>query len=322
MEKNTGKTECLNYILRQLENNEKTIAITSIGTDGENIDKVTGTHKPEIVLNENTLFVTSEKYYRERKLTSEIFDVSENKTATGRLIFANTKTTGKIILSGPSDTVSLKKCINKLLCKGADIVLVDGALSRLSIASPSITEAMILTTGAALAGSIQEIVKKTKFTCNLINIDTFSTTIASKLIEIDNGIWIIDSKQQLHNTNLKSTLLLEKHQDEILEIGNTIFVSGIITDKILNILQKHKNIKDITLIVKDFTKIFTTPETYNTYINKGGKIKTLLKTKLIAVCINPVSPQGYVLDSNKLQKSLYDAIKIPVYDLKNWFKIS
>ena len=68
LEKNTGKTVCLNYILSQLKNSNKQIAITSIGIDGENRDQVTHTHKPEIEVYEGMLFVTPEILYKKRTI--------------------------------------------------------------------------------------------------------------------------------------------------------------------------------------------------------------------------------------------------------------
>ena len=62
LEKNTGKTECLNYILKRLEHSGKQLALTSIGIDGESVDQVSLTQKPEIELFENLIFVTSEKH--------------------------------------------------------------------------------------------------------------------------------------------------------------------------------------------------------------------------------------------------------------------
>ena len=52
MEKNCGKTECLNYIIRRLPLHERKVCVTSIGLDGERTDQVTRTPKPEIVLRE------------------------------------------------------------------------------------------------------------------------------------------------------------------------------------------------------------------------------------------------------------------------------
>ena len=59
LEKNTGKTECLKYVLDRLPVKTKRIAVTSIGIDGETVDQVTRTQKPEIVLREGIYFGTS-----------------------------------------------------------------------------------------------------------------------------------------------------------------------------------------------------------------------------------------------------------------------
>ena len=88
MAKNTGKTLALNYLLGQLRLHGKTVAVTSIGIDGEKTDQVTQTEKPEIELCEGTFFVTSEYHYRQRLLLSEIIDLSDDSTSLGRLVTA------------------------------------------------------------------------------------------------------------------------------------------------------------------------------------------------------------------------------------------
>ena len=48
----------------------------------------------------------------------------------------------------------------------------------------------------------------------------------------------------------------------------------------------------------------------------------LQKSKLIAVCVNPTAPNGYVLDSDILCRKLEEALKLPVYDIvKNNYDI-
>ena len=64
LEKNTGKTECLNYILKRVPFDKK-VGVSSIGIDGEYKDQVTFGSKPEIFLREGMLFTTSEKHYKE-----------------------------------------------------------------------------------------------------------------------------------------------------------------------------------------------------------------------------------------------------------------
>ena len=81
LEKNTGKTECLNYILRRIKDSADRFALTSIGIDGENRDQVCQTPKPEIIVPEGMIFVTSEKHYRERRLVAEIMEIDDHRTA-------------------------------------------------------------------------------------------------------------------------------------------------------------------------------------------------------------------------------------------------
>lgn len=316
LEKNTGKTECLNYVLRRLKDSGKLIALTSIGIDGENVDQVKQTHKPEIELQKDTIFVTSEKHYREKHIVSEIMNVSEQYTSLGRLITAKAINTGKVLISGPADTVWLKSIIKQMENLGVDTCIVDGALSRLSLGSPAVTESLVLATGAAVSANIPQLVRKTKFVYDLINIEEYESSIKDELLSKDKGIWAVDADGVVHDLDIPSVFLLESYKDKLFNYGTVIYVTGAISDKLLNLLRVQKNVKDIVLVVKDFTKIFVTPQSYNAFLSKGGKIRVLLRTNLIAVTVNPVSPDGYVLDSETLRNAMSEALMIPVYDIK------
>ena len=75
-------------------------------------------------------------------------------------------------------------------------------------------------------------------------------------------------------------------------------------------------------MVKDFTKIFVSEQAYRIFCARGGRIKVLQKSKLIAVCVNPTAPNGYVLDSDILCGKLQEALQLPVYDIvKNNYDI-
>ncbi|MEI7595773.1 MAG: hypothetical protein WCK02_08510 [Bacteroidota bacterium] len=315
LEKNTGKTECLNYVLRRLKDSKTQIALTSIGIDGEGLDQVTNTHKPEIEVFENMIFVTSEKHYKEKQLLAEILDISERRTSLGRLITAKAINSGKLMFSGPANTLWLKQVIDQMKTFKVETTIVDGALSRLSLGSPAITESMVLATGAAVSANIPNLVKKTKFVYNLINIEEFDFSKKDELLDIEKGIWAIDDEGNICDLEIPSVFLLEKNKDKLFQFGFTFFVSGAISDNLLNFLRVQKQIENIVLVVRDFTRIFVSQEAYINYIKKGGKIKVLLKTNLLAVCINPVSPEGYVLDSNILRSTMADALQIPVYDI-------
>ncbi len=316
LEKNTGKTECLNYVLRRLKDTGKRIALTSIGIDGESVDQVKNTHKPEIELQENTIFVTSELHYRQKHIVSEIMDISEQRTSLGRLVTAKAKGRGKVLISGPADTASIKRIINQMATLNVDTTIIDGALSRLSLGSPAVSESIVLATGAAVSSNIPQLVRKTKFVYDLINIEEFETSIKERLINIHSGIWAIGEDADVHDLDIPSVFLLEKNKHKLFNHGTVIYVTGAISDKLLNFLRVQKSVKDIVLIVKDFTKIFVTPRALSAFMQRGATIKVLMKTNLVAVTVNPVSPEGYVLDSDTLRTAMSESLQIPVYDIK------
>ncbi|MEF9931801.1 MAG: hypothetical protein RR770_05835, partial [Bacteroidales bacterium] len=163
LDKNTGKTECLNYILGRLPLNNYKVAVTSIGVDGESVDQVTTTPKPEIYLREGIFFSTAELFYKSRRLVSELIDITDERSSLGRVVTAKVLSGGKVLLSGPSSGVSLRRWMGSLEQFEIDLCIVDGALSRLSSASPAISKAMVLSTGAAYSANLSTLVQKTKF---------------------------------------------------------------------------------------------------------------------------------------------------------------
>lgn len=314
MEKNAGKTQTLNYVLSRLRTFSKTIALTSIGVDGETLDIVTNTSKPEIEIYPNTTFITSQALYPQREIVSAIEEVSNQTTALGRLIQARAITQGKILLAGPSDTISLKKLIEKLE-KSIDLILIDGALSRKTFGSPSITQAMILSTGASLSASLNVVVKKTKFIYQMTQLPQYEGKFAEQLQQIENGIYAI-TDERIKDLQIPSLMMIDKYKDKIFACGKKLFVAGALNDKFIQFLKIQKNPQEIEIIIKDFTKIFSNEDNTLQYLSKGGKIKVLDKANLIAITANPISPTGYHFNNEEMLDALRKEIPINIYNVK------
>ncbi len=314
LEKNTGKTETLNYVLNRLKTMDASIALTSIGVDGEQTDVVTRTSKPEIVVPKGVIFVTSEAHFLQKKLTAEIFEISEKRTALGRLITARAVSEGKAIISGPAETAEIRKLIAGMETYGVQTTIVDGALSRLSLASPAVTDAMILATGAALSANIPQLVRETEFVKQLIELPNVEDKLAQKLQLLKQGIWAIDEQENIHDLEIPSVFLLDKREKDIFRFGTRIFVSGAISDKLLSFLRMQN--RNVELIVTDFSKIFVSQREFNSFLKGGNSIYSLLRSKLIAVTVNPLSPNGILLDSDTLQNEMKEALEVEVYNVK------
>ena len=270
MEKNCGKTECLNYILRRLPSDGPGVCVTSIGLDGERTDQVTGTAKPEIILRSGMFFATSETHYRSRRLVSEIVDVSGETTALGRLITAKVVLEGKVILSGPSSTLSLT--------------------------SPAVSEAMVLATGAALSCSMPALVDRTAFCVEMI-----------RLPEVE------EQKIPEEQTLTVSSMAQEV---ELAPEVRRVEVSGALTDRLLARMLTERRLPEIEVTVADFTRIFISPDSWRRFVRAGGRLRVHRRTALLAVCVNPLAPNGYRFDSDLLCRTLSDKIQLPVYDIR------
>ena len=314
LEKNTGKTVCLNYILHRLNEMHTSVGVTSIGVDGEQVDSVFATAKPEITLYEGTRFITSEQHYMKRQVVSVLEHADSRRTSLGPLVTARVLIPGNVLLSGAATTGALREQMRMLDTMGCSISIVDGALSRLSLASPTVTEAMILATGAAVSANVKQLIAKTKFLYNLICLDEVEPSLCDSLNNIESGLWAIDNDNQAHDLGIASVFLIDRSEGDILRFGKRLFVAGAVSDRLLKALSTKGG--GITLIARDFTKLFLTPETYNAYVRAGNHLMVLQRSKLIAITLNPTSPQGFLLDSRSTCAALSDALQTPVYDVK------
>lgn len=314
LEKNTGKTECLNYLLRGLRGRGRNVAVTSIGVDGETCDQIYGTSKPEIRIFEGMYFVTTGNYFLEKQLTAEIIRVDDQQTALGKLVTAKALNGGAVVLSGPVHTVKMKTLIEGLLSEGMDIVIIDGALSRLSLGAPAITESMILATGAALSGNVAELVRRTKYTCDLIGLPEVEPVEKARLEAVEQGVWVIGEDGGVIDLNKASALSADGIDKEFFRYGSRFYAAGAVGDKFLSSLKCLKY--PVELIVRDFTRIFACPEVFYAYLKSGKKISVLQKSRLLAICVNPQSPEGIVMDSDVLCERLGQEVDVPVFDVR------
>lgn len=314
LEKNTGKTECLKYVLNRMPVNTRRIAVTSIGIDGETVDQVTRTQKPEIVLPQGMYFATSEAHYKLRRLVSELVDVSDENTSLGRVVTAKALTAGKILLSGPPSATGLIRWMNQMRRLGVDLTIIDGALSRLSSASPAVSESMILATGAAYSANINTLVQKTVHVVQLINLPLADEGLRNTFGALDKGTWWLDDEGTLNELS-SVTSLSQNIRFQGMERCRTLFVAGALVDSFIEKVRKNKDLKHVEIVVRDFTRIFVSPQLFRLFVKGGGRVTVLHKSKLIAVTVNPTSPSGYVLDSDILCEKLSEAIELPVYDL-------
>ena len=131
----------------------------------------------------------------------------------------------------------------------------------------------------------------------------------------ENGIFAL-ADEGYTSLNIPSSLLSDKYKAELFSHGNKLFISGILTDMMLNFLKIQPEVKNSAVIVKDFTKIFVSPMTLRLFLSKGGRLFVLKRPNLLAVTVNPVAPSGFTLPSEVLVKAMERVFDVPVYDVR------
>ena len=174
---------------------------------------------------------------------------------------------------------------------------------------------MILSTGAAYSAELNTLVNKTKYVVELISSAMTDKRIVEGFEGLDNGIWGRSDEGEVVNITRKSSLILKEINEDFLKKCKIIYVAGALTDTFLSILNNSPLLRGTTLVVDDFTKVFVSEQSMRLFKRRGGVLEVMRKSKLIAVCVNPTAPNGYVLDSDLLCGKLEEAIGLPVYDI-------
>ncbi|MEW5951609.1 MAG: hypothetical protein AB1637_06950 [Elusimicrobiota bacterium] len=125
--KNCGKTSFLNYLLSKIKGER---GLLSAGTDGEDFDSLSGESKPKIKVFPGDIFICDSRFSIP-SVAPKILDTFEN----GRLVMIKAQREGFIKTAGPYGNHKFGDMIKSLLENGAQTVLIDGALDRITQAA-------------------------------------------------------------------------------------------------------------------------------------------------------------------------------------------
>lgn len=320
MSKNVGKTTTLNHILKEARGN-MSLGLSSIGRDGEELDRVTATEKPRIYIEKGSVIATAKQCLFNSDITKEIIKSTGINTPMGEVVICRALSDGYIDLGGPSVNSYMCDIKDELLELDCDLVIIDGALSRKTFASPSITEATVLSTGAALSSSMRKVIEETKHTVDLLSLpheqDSEIINIAKEIVN-KSHIGVIFKNKYYKTLKLDTALEASKEIVEALsdEVAYVV-IKGVVSDKLVDDIMKSTDLyKNITLLVEDGTKIFLTRETLYKFQKQGGIIKVMNKINVVCITVNPKSPYGYEFPKDIFLEELKKLVDIPVLNVR------
>lgn len=318
MSKNAGKTTVLNRIIHELRDAGVTLALTSIGRDGEAIDVVTGTAKPGIYIYENTLVATAADMLPLCDVTREIVGTTAYSTPLGDVVLFRARSDGSVQLAGPSMTSQLISLSETFRGLGADMSIIDGALSRKSLCAPAVSEATVLCTGASYSKDIHVVVEDTAFAVRLLTLP-------------QQTLW---SEEEIED-ELAPKVRLKRHGGEVVPLpkGMTFtdalrspdfsdiagaYVSGAVTEAMLRpALQAGAPLSGVEIAALDGSKLLFPKDVSDKLALRGARLAVARPVRVAAITVNPVSAYGYHMDPAELLSRMREAVDVPVMDVVN-----
>jgi hypothetical protein len=305
--KNAGKTVTLNYLIEEAYDSNIILGLTSTGRDGERMDLVTETEKPAIFVGEDTIIATAKSMLEIGDAGLEILETTEFTSPLGNIVLCRVKEEGNVQLAGPSNASDILLVKEKMLGYGADLVVIDGAIDRKAVASPRITDACILATGAVLSRDIKKVVSQTAFYAALFMLEGVKDL---EVLNIRNQLTrtcIINDDYHLTYPDMKTSLgqgrVLATMTDEQTRY---VYLSGAVTTSMLNdlIVGKFSG----TILMDDSTQVFSDNYSYSNLKKKGLRLEVLNPIRLEAITVNPIAPFGYSFPSDELVRMIEEAV--------------
>ena len=310
--KNAGKTTVLNKLLTDCRKLGITMGITSIGRDGEEVDIVTGTDKPKIFVSKGTIIATAAGLLKKSDITIEILRTTQINTPLGEIVFVRARSDGYVQIGGSSIGSQIVSLLEDFKELGADKVLIDGAISRKTLGSPIISDAVILSTGASLGADMNKVVRETAFVAKLLTLEPLQEEHVRKLI---GGL---DEHTQKFSAIMADNTVRPVDLENSAGIADGaayIYVRGALSDGLLNkLIMSNVNLRGVKIVVDDGSKLFITERTYEKVRLKGSQIIVLRPINLLAVTINPISTMGYIFDKDTFKAALSEQLEVPVYN--------
>ena len=308
MAKNAGKTTSLNYFLEEAMDEAMTVGVTSTGRDGERTDIVTGTDKPSIWLEEGTLVSVPVRLYELADAGLEILRRTEYGTPLGPILLCRVANSGYVQVAGP------------------EIVLIDGAIDRKTIAAPETSDAIILSTGAVISRQMQTVIEETAHTVGLYRLPRLEDGPVREALEDhlaqadeEDRILLVEDGQVNPldvRTGLGAGRILSPRIDQAAKAGLThVFIPGAFTPGTIDGIDPRA-MRRVTFVLKDPTKIFFQPQVWRKMQKWGLRVEVLENINVAAVTVNPTSPLGYRFDQQELVQRMQAALPdVPVIDV-------
>ena len=307
--KNAGKTTVLNEVIKKLHENEESILLTSIGRDGEELDLVTNTKKPEIYIYKDDYIATARDLIKYCDITKEIVESTGIYTPLGEIIIIKALSDGFVQIAGPSIATQMATVCESFKKYSKGKILIDGALERKSIATGKVSNVAILSSGASYSVDMEKTVRDTIYTSMLFLLpNDFNREDYSDKYYIIEGNTIKKSDKKI---DLREVWAKESEIE-------SIFVNGALSDAMINsLLLSNAKLDGKRLVFFDGSRILIKYENFEKLRQRGLVFSCIEAINIVAITINPFSAYGHHYDSEKFLAYMQKCTDLPVINIES-----
>jgi len=296
-----------------------TVGLTSIGRDGETWDSIRPElPKPQIHLPPGALTTTTPTLLTRSDVQVTVVGRLDVRTPVGPIVVVRTESCGTIEVAGPSTAAGVRIATRELQRHGADIVVIDGALDRRVAASPSIAEAVILSTGTAIDTDPKRVGTLTRDACDILSLEVLPVGAARTIVERSDGS--IAFCEGGSSRSLKRASLLAPSSDDFEAMPSSragvtyVGIRGALCEAALEAAARAS--RSIRFVVHDPTRVFVRERPYKWYAERGATIRVLRRSPVKIVTVNPIAPDGSKVAAKELLHAVRMAVpQIPVLDV-------
>jgi len=304
--KNTGKTETLAALLRELAQKDIRVGVTSVGRDGEEHDVIDARiDKPRIHLRAGSLVASTGALLRASGVAHERLAQTGVRTPLGEVAIARLSEEGAVEVAGPSAAADVRAVSEAMLGYGAEQVLIDGAIDRRAASSPAVSDGLVMATGAVLGESIEQVVAATSDAVQLVRLPPAGES--PEPVAIPRRLVLSGEPAEI------AALLAEHPRTSAFAVEGALserFIEGLLA------ARRERSGREIEIVAEDPTRVFLTRHGPGWYARQGIAIAARKGIDLRAITVNPVAPQAHSFDSRGLRELIEAAIPdVPVLDV-------
>lgn len=332
--KHAGKTTAMNSLISQASAAGRRVGLVSIGVDGERRDAIMGVPKPEVYVPVGALVASAGDVLQAGSAVLSVVGRTGFSSTLGDVYLARVERAGTVLLAGVRYASQVQAVLRQMEELGAELCLVDGAFDRMMAASPSLTDGVVLATGAVVASTVEEVARKSVYFVQRFSLPEADAAVGQLLVEAQTegavvvGCWqeastAADGSQvsgwQAVHLQQTSTFTANPLTDPAWPATanpRVLALTGAVTDRLLGMLEGLP--RGFTVLMPDVTHFFATAHAWRKFLRRGHQVVVHRPVRLLGLAVNPHSVAGYDLPRHALVQAVREQVGdlLPIEDVQ------